>query len=78
MHQLFFGLWKRSRAFCEAAFQSSGGKERLGLITKMGDKDLRKRLIVGMTLVVGQSTIPRRSIHARPICSRENPGGSGM
>jgi hypothetical protein len=77
MHQLFLACGK-DRAFCEAAFQSSGGKERLGLITKMGDKHLRKRLIVGMTLVVGQSTIPRRSIHARPICSRENPGGSGM
>ena len=29
--------------------KSSGGKERLGRITKMGDKYLRKLLIVGMT-----------------------------
>jgi transposase len=31
---------------------SSGGKERLGHITKMGDKYLRKLLIVGMTSLV--------------------------
>jgi transposase len=31
---------------------SSGGKERLGRITKMGDKYLRKLLIVGMTSLV--------------------------
>jgi transposase len=29
--------------------KSSGGKERLGRITKMGDKYLRKLLVVGMT-----------------------------
>jgi transposase len=28
--------------------KSSGGKERLGRISKMGDKYLRKLLIVGM------------------------------
>lgn len=33
---------------------SSGGKERLGRITKMGDKYLRKLLIVGMTSLVKQ------------------------
>ena len=32
--------------------KSSGGKERLGRITKMGDKYLRKLLIVGMTSLV--------------------------
>ena len=32
--------------------KSSGGKERLGRITKMGDKYLRKLLVVGMTAVV--------------------------
>lgn len=32
--------------------KSSGGKERLGHITKMGDKYLRKLLVVGMTAVV--------------------------
>ena len=32
--------------------KSSGGKERLGRITKMGDKYLRKLLVVGMTSLV--------------------------
>jgi transposase len=32
--------------------KSSGGKERLGRITKMGDKYLRKLIIVGMTSLV--------------------------
>lgn len=32
--------------------KSSGGKERLGRITKMGDRYLRKLLVVGMTAVV--------------------------
>ena len=32
--------------------KSGGGKERLGRITKMGDKYLRKLLIVGMTSLV--------------------------
>ena len=32
--------------------KSSGGKERLGYISKMGDKYLRKLLIVGMTSLV--------------------------
>ena len=32
--------------------KSSGGKERLGRITKMGDKYLRKLLVVGMTALV--------------------------
>ncbi|MBU1463470.1 MAG: IS110 family transposase, partial [Alphaproteobacteria bacterium] len=32
--------------------RSSGGKERLGRITKMGDKYLRKLLVVGMTSMV--------------------------
>ncbi len=33
--------------------KSSGGKERLGRITKMGDQYLRKFLVVGMTSRVG-------------------------
>jgi len=33
---------------------SSGGKERLGRITKMGDKYLRKLLVIGMTALVKQ------------------------
>jgi transposase len=32
--------------------KSSGGKERLGRISKMGDRYLRKLLVVGMTAVV--------------------------
>ena len=32
--------------------KSSGGKERLGRITKIGDRYLRKLLVVGMTAVV--------------------------
>ena len=36
--------------------KSSGGKERLGRITKMGDKYLRKLLIVGMTSLVRRAT----------------------
>jgi transposase len=35
--------------------KSSGGKERLGHITKMGDKYLRKLLIVGMTSLVSRA-----------------------
>src|ERR1019366_3365260 len=34
---------------------SSGGKERLGRISKMGDRYLRRLLIVGMTSLVGQA-----------------------
>ena len=56
---------------------SSGGKERLGRITKMGDKYLRKLLIVGMTSLVRRAkSKPERSIHGSPICSRESPCGS--
>jgi transposase len=35
--------------------KSSGGKERLGRITKMGDKYLRKLLVVGMTSLVSRA-----------------------
>ena len=37
---------------------SSGGKERLGRITKMGDQYLRKLLVVGMTSRAIQVTDP--------------------
>ena len=40
----FLGLAPRQR--------SSGGKERLGRITKMGDRYLRKLLVVGATTVL--------------------------
>ena len=48
--------------------KSSGGKERLGRISKMGDKYLRKLLVVGMTSLV------RRARH-NPA-DRSTPGGS--
>jgi len=37
------------------ANKSSGGKERLGRITKMGDQYLRQLLVVGMTSLVRQT-----------------------
>ena len=48
--------------------KSSGGKERLGRITKMGDKYLRKLLVVGMTSLV-------RRARQNPE-GRSTPGGS--
>ncbi len=42
--------------------KSSGGKERLGRITKMGDQYLRQLLVVGMTSLVRQTrTHPERA-----------------
>ena len=41
------------------ANKSSGGKEKLGRITKMGDGYLRKLLVVGATAVL------RRAVHAQ-------------
>ena len=44
------------------ANKSSGGKERLGRITKMGDQYLRQLLVVGMTSLVRQTrTHPERA-----------------
>jgi transposase len=52
---------------------SSGGKERLGRISKMGDKYLRRLLIVGMTsLVRAPSISPMPSIPGLPLCYRES------
>jgi transposase len=45
--------------------KSSGGKERLGRITKMGDKYLRKLLIVGMTSLVRQAKYSPGKINPR-------------
>ena len=45
--------------------KSSGGKERLGRITKMGDKYLRKLLIVGMTSLVRRAKHNPRTIDPR-------------
>ena len=45
--------------------KSSGGKERLGRITKMGDKYLRKLLIVGMTSLVRRAKYNPKMIDPR-------------
>lgn len=45
--------------------KSSGGKERLGRITKMGDKYLRKLLIVGMTSLVRRAKYKPETIDPR-------------
>jgi transposase len=45
--------------------KSSGGKERLGRITKMGDKYLRKLLIVGMTSLVRRAKYKPETVDAR-------------
>jgi transposase len=45
--------------------KSSGGKERLGRITKMGDKYLRKLLIVGMTSLVRRAKYKPESVDPR-------------
>jgi transposase len=45
--------------------KSSGGKERLGRISKMGDKYLRKLLIVGMTSLVRRAKYKPESVDPR-------------
>jgi transposase len=45
--------------------KSSGGKERLGRITKMGDKYLRKLLIVGMTSLVRRAKYNSKTVDPR-------------
>lgn len=45
--------------------KSSGGKERLGRISKMGDKYLRKLLIVGMTSLVRRAKYNPQAIDPR-------------
>lgn len=45
--------------------KSSGGKERLGRITKMGDKYLRKLLIVGMTSLVRRARYNPKMVDPR-------------
>jgi transposase len=44
---------------------SSGGKERLGRITKMGDKYLRKLLVVGMTSLVRRAKNKPQAVDPR-------------
>src|SRR5262247_3925262 len=41
---------------------SSGGKERLGRISKMGDKYLRRLLIVGMTSLISRAKRKPKSV----------------
>jgi transposase len=45
--------------------KSSGGKERLGRISKMGDKYLRKLLIVGMTSLVRRAKYNPKTVDLR-------------
>jgi transposase len=45
--------------------KSSGGKERLGRISKMGDKYLRKLLIVGMTSLVRRAKYKPETVDPR-------------
>jgi transposase len=45
--------------------KSSGGKERLGRITKMGDRYLRKLLVIGMTAVVRHAKSKPQSVDPR-------------
>jgi transposase len=45
--------------------KSSGGKERLGRISKMGDKYLRKLLIVGMTSLVRRAKYNPKTVDPR-------------
>lgn len=45
--------------------KSSGGRERLGRITKMGDKYLRKLLIVGMTSLVKRAKYKPEAVDPR-------------
>lgn len=47
--------------------KSSGGKERLGRITRMGDRYLRKLLVVGMTAVVRHAKNRPEAIDSRLI-----------
>jgi transposase len=46
---------------------SSGGKERMGRISKMGDKYLRRLLVVGMTSLVRQARVSPTSVDPRIV-----------
>lgn len=46
---------------------SSGGKERLGRISKMGDKYLRKLLVIGATALVRRARAKPESVHPHLI-----------
>ena len=46
---------------------SSGGKERMGRISKMGDKYLRRLLVVGMTSLVRRARVSPMSVDPRIV-----------
>ena len=46
---------------------SSGGKERLGRITKMGDKYLRKLLVIGATSLVASQAQAKRALKPQQV-----------
>jgi transposase len=46
---------------------SSGGKERMGRISKMGDKYLRRLLVVGMTSLVRRARVSPTSVDPRIV-----------
>ena len=57
--------------------QSSGGKERMGRISKMGDRYLRRLLVVGMTSLVRRArTAQPQSIRASRQCLSEDQHAS--
>jgi transposase len=45
--------------------QSSGGKEKMGRITKMGDRYLRRLLVVGMTSLIRRARTAPASVDPR-------------
>jgi transposase IS116/IS110/IS902 family protein len=58
--------------------KSSGGKERIGRINKMGDKYLRKLLIVGMTSLVRRAKYNPKTVDPRLAGGRYIEIAKGM
>ena len=58
---------------------SSGGKERLGRISKMGDKYLRRLLVVGMTSLIRRAKYKPEAVDPwpSPSCCRAKPACLG-
>ena len=59
---------------------SSGGKERLGRISKMGDKYLRRLLVVGMTSLVRRAKYKPEAVDplaCRSAVAKTGPRGHG-
>jgi transposase len=58
---------------------SSGGKARLGRVSKMGQRDLRRLLIIGaMAVVRWAARKGRRRAPGLPVCWRESLGCSSL